>query len=173
MPERPASSAADLLREARRRSGLSQAELGRRAGVAQSVVSAYESGRRQPALVTLARLVEAAGGELRVSVGDPARAPLSGPLGRIVRQRRRQVVAAAESHGASRVRVFGSVARGDDTEASDVDLLVRLAPGTGLLRLGRLVDDLERVLGVRVDVVPESDLKPDLRARVEAEAVPL
>jgi predicted nucleotidyltransferase len=71
------------------------------------------------------------------------------------------------------VRVFGSVARGDDTEASDVDLLVRLAPGTGLLRLGRLVDDLERVLGVRVDVVPESDLKPDLRARVEAEAVPL
>jgi predicted nucleotidyltransferase len=90
-----------------------------------------------------------------------------------VRQRRRQVVAAVESHGASSVRVFGSVARGDDTEASDVDLLVRLAPGTGLLQLGRLVDDLERVLGVRVDVVPESDLKPEIRARVEAEAVPL
>jgi predicted nucleotidyltransferase len=69
--------------------------------------------------------------------------------------------------------VFGSVARGDDTEASDVDLLICLAPGTGLLGLGRLVDDLERVLGVRVDLVPESDLKPDLRARVEAEAVPL
>jgi len=141
--------------------------------VAQSVISAYESGRRQPALATLARLVEAAGAELRVSVGEPARAPLSGPVGRIVRQRRRQVVAAAKGHGASRVRVFGSVARGDDTEASDVDLLVRLAPGTGLLRLGRLVDDLERVLGVRVELVPESDLKPDLRARVEAEVVPL
>src|SRR3954462_2612974 len=110
MPEPAASSAAQLLREARRCSGLSQAELGRRAGVAQSVISAYESGRREPALVTLARLVGAAGGELRVSVSEPSGGPLSGPLGRIVRQRRHQVVAAVESHGAFGVRVFGSVA---------------------------------------------------------------
>ena len=55
------SAAAALLRDARRRAGLTQAELGRRAGVPQSMVSAYESGQRQPALPTLARLVEAAG----------------------------------------------------------------------------------------------------------------
>jgi transcriptional regulator with XRE-family HTH domain len=51
-------TAAALLRDARLRAGLSQAELGRRAGVTQSVVSAYESGARQPSVPTLARLVE-------------------------------------------------------------------------------------------------------------------
>jgi uncharacterized protein len=173
--ETPANpSAGELLREARLRSGLSQAELGRRAGVAQSVISAYESGRRQPALPMLARLIQAAGQELRMSVEEPRPELLSGPLGRLVRQRRADVLAAAHDHGVSHVRVFGSVARGDDRPGSDVDLLVDLPPGLGLLGLGRLADALERALGgVRVEVVPESDLKPDVRARVEAEAVEL
>jgi predicted nucleotidyltransferase len=70
--------------------------------------------------------------------------------------------------------VFGSVARGEDRPDSDVDLLVDLPPGLGLLGLGRLLDDLERVLeGTRVDLVPTTDLKPDVRERVEREAVPL
>src|SRR5215212_986392 len=121
MRERPPAAAA-LLREARQRSGLSQAELGRRAGVTQSMISAYESGQRQPALPTLARLIQAAGLQLRVSLDETQPEPLSGPVGQIVRQRRREVVAAAEAHGASRVRVFGSVARGEDGAGSDVDL---------------------------------------------------
>lgn len=169
---RPA--AASLLREARQRSGLSQAELARRAGVTQSVISAYESGQRQPALPTLARLIEAAGLELRVSVDEGRPEPLSGPVGQIVRQRRRELIAAAQAHGASRVRVFGSVARGEDRPGSDVDLLVDLPPGLGLLGFGRLLDDLERVLdGARVDLVPATDVKPEIRARVEREAIPL
>jgi predicted nucleotidyltransferase len=70
--------------------------------------------------------------------------------------------------------VFGSIARGDDRPDSDVDLLVDLPPGLGLLGYGRLLDDLERVLvGARVDLVPATDLKPELRDRVEREAVPL
>jgi predicted nucleotidyltransferase/DNA-binding XRE family transcriptional regulator len=167
------SAAASLLREARQRGGLSQVELGRRAGVTQSMISAYESGQRQPVLPTLARLIEAAGLRLRVSV-DERPEPLSGPVGQIVRQRRREVVAAAEAHGASRVRVFGSVARGEDGADSDVDLLVDLPPGLGLLGFGRLLDELERVLdGLRVDLVPAADLKPEIRARVEREAIPL
>jgi len=170
----PRLLAARLLREARQRRGLSQTELARRAGVAQSVISAYESGRRQPALPMLVRLIEVTGLELRVALCQPDGAALSGPVGRIVQQRRRELVAAARAHGASHVRVFGSVARGDDRPDSDVDLLVDLPTGLGLLGYGRLLDDLERVLdGARVDLVPATDLKPEVRDRVEREAVPL
>jgi predicted nucleotidyltransferase/DNA-binding XRE family transcriptional regulator len=167
-------SAATLLRAARLRSGLSQVELARRAGVAQSVISAYEAGRRQPALPMLARLIEATGLELRVTADEPHRDPLSGPVGRIVRQRRQELIAAAQAHGASHVRVFGSVARGEDRPGSDVDLLVDLPPGLGLLGFGRLLDDLERILdGTKIDLVPATDLKPEIRDRVEREALPL
>jgi hypothetical protein len=172
--ERESFLAADLLKQARRRSGLSQAELGRRAGVTQSMISAYESGLRQPALQTLARLVAATGLRLDVSLGDSNSDSLPGPVGRIVRQRRHEIVATAEAHGAARVRVFGSVARGEDAADSDVDLLVDLPVGLGLLGYGRLLEDLERVLdGVRVDLVPARDLKPEVRARVEREAIEL
>lgn len=77
------------------------------------------------------------------------------------------------AHGADNPRVFGSVARGDDRPDSDVDLLVDLAPDTGLFALGRLQADLERVLGAPVDVVPADGLKPGVRAEVESEAVAL
>src|SRR5438105_6418849 len=72
-----------LVREARRRAGLSQKELGRRAGVTQSVVSAYESGARQPSLPTLERLVRAAGCELNIAVRGrrPHVQTLGGPVG--------------------------------------------------------------------------------------------
>jgi predicted nucleotidyltransferase len=122
----------------------------------------------------LARLVAAAGQQLRVSLDEGRPEPMSGPVGRIVRQRRREVIAAAEAHGASRVRVFGSVARGEDRADSDVDLLVDLPAGLGLLGYGRLLDQIERVLdGPKVDLVPAADLKPEMRARVERDAVPL
>jgi len=174
--ESSTAKAAALLREARRRSGLTQVELARRAGVAQSVISVYESGRRQPALPTLAALVRAAGLDLAVAVRkptDPTRA-LTGPIGRIVRARRRELIEVAASHGASNLRVFGSVSRGDDRPDSDVDLLADLPTSLGLLGLGRLQGDLESVLGgVRIDLVPAPDLKPDLRGRVEDEAVAL
>jgi predicted nucleotidyltransferase/DNA-binding XRE family transcriptional regulator len=169
-------TAAALLREARRRAGLTQVELARRAGVAQSVISAYESGRRQPALPTLAALVRAAGLDLAFAVRKPPdrMRALTGPVGRIVRQRRRELATVAAAHGASNLRVFGSVARGVDRPDSDVDLLADLPASLGLLGLGRLQVDLESVLdGIRVDLVPAQDLKPDVRGRVEEEAVAL
>jgi transcriptional regulator with XRE-family HTH domain len=67
------TSAGSVLREARRRAGLSQVELARRAGVTQSVVSAYESGARQPSVPTLARLVGATGFELELQLRPPAK----------------------------------------------------------------------------------------------------
>ena len=168
-----------LLRSARRAAGLTQAELARRAGVTQSVISAYESGRREPALSTLMRLVEATGSrlhlELRASAGDePAGVLLPATdRGRLIRRRRRRILQAAARHGASDVRLFGSTARGEDRPDSDIDLLVHLGSGVGLFGLARLRRDLERLLGAPVDVVPDDGLKPEVRAAVERDLVPL
>jgi transcriptional regulator with XRE-family HTH domain len=65
------SLAGDLLRLARVKAGLTQGELAERAGVAQSLISAYENGRRQPAVPTLSRLLEAAGFDLRMRLEEP------------------------------------------------------------------------------------------------------
>lgn len=62
-------TAGALLRQARKRAGLSQVELATRAGVTQSVISAYESGHRQPSIPALAALVDAAGYELAWACG--------------------------------------------------------------------------------------------------------
>jgi uncharacterized protein len=168
-------TAAALLRRARVEAGLSQIELAARAGVTQSVISAYESGHRQPALTTLAALIEAAGYELVV---DVRRQPshlgrLSGPVGRRVRRVRRELVAAAAAHGVTNLRVFGSVARGQDRTDSDVDLLADLPPRMGLLELGRVQAELEAILGSQVDLIPADDLKPGVRERAEQDLVVL
>ena len=149
--------------------------LAARAGVTQSVISAYESGHRQPSLPTLAALVEAAGYELVAEVRrQPRRLDrLSGPVGQRVRRRRHEIVAAAAAHGVSGLRVFGSVARGEDRPDSDVDLLADLPLGMSLFGLGRVQADLEAIVGTRVDLVPAEDLKPDVRPRAERDLVTL
>jgi predicted nucleotidyltransferase len=83
------------------------------------------------------------------------------------------VLAAAERRGAHHVRVFGSVARGDDTDMSDVDLLVDLDDGVSLVALIALERELTDVLGRKVDVVPARGLKPGVVERVLAEAIEL
>ena len=170
-----ASTAGALLRQARRDAGLSQVALAARAGVTQSVISAYESGHRQPSLPTLAALVEAAGYELVAEVRrQPRRLDrMSGPVGQRVRRRLHDIVAAAAAHGVSGLRVFGSVARGEDRPDSDVDLLADLPPGMSLFGLGRVQADLEAIVGTRVDLVPAEDLKPDVRPRAERDLVTL
>ncbi|MGP0110300.1 MAG: helix-turn-helix domain-containing protein [Acidimicrobiales bacterium] len=175
MEDEPRTSAA-LLRQARRSASLSQTDVAKRAHVAQSVVSAYESGRREPALSTLERLVAATGHRLVLGLeaDHEARPGLPDtPLGRRLRQRRAAVLATARRHGASNVRVFGSVARGEHTSERDIDLLVDLAPGAGLFSLGALERDLSEVLGANVDLAPSDSLRPMVRAEAEAEAIPL
>lgn len=165
---------AELLRTARTGAGLSQNELARRAGVAQSVISAYERGHRKPSLETLLRLVAATGGTLRVDVATGRRSGLpDSPLGRRLRRRRRRVLDIAARYGVTNVRVFGSVARGEDGPDSDVDLLADLPPGITLVRLARLREELSAALGARVDVGSADGLKERVRDEVLREAIPL
>lgn len=79
----------------------------------------------------------------------------------------------ASQLGARNLRVFGSVARGDDTDTSDIDLLVDLDGDVGLVSLIRLQQAMEDLLGAKVDVVPSSGLKPAVLDDVLAEAIPL
>ena len=74
---------------------------------------------------------------------------------------------------ATNPRIFGSVVRGDDTEGSDLDLLVDALPGATLFDLGGLQDELEAVLGTRVDIRTPGDLPERIRAQVLREARPL
>lgn len=90
-----------------------------------------------------------------------------------LQQVRDQIAVVAARRGATNVRVFGSVARGEATPLSDLDLLVDLEPGRSLVDLGGLLMDVADLLGVEVDVVTEASLKPRVRARVLAEAVRL
>lgn len=103
--------------------GLSQTELARLAGVAQSVISAYENGRREPSLAQLGRLVEASGHRLSVDLlpRGAVRGLPDTALGRRVRRRRAALLRAVQAAGAGNLRVFGSVARGDTRADSDVD----------------------------------------------------
>ena len=138
----------------------------------QSVVSAYESSARQPSLPMLDRLVSATGLVLELQLRRRG-SRLKGPIGARLRARRNKVGQVAAAHGLMNLRVFGSVARGEETEDSDLDLLVDVSPGVSLIGLARAQRELEELLGARVDLVPADDLKPGVAASVLAEAMPL
>jgi len=91
----------------------------------------------------------------------------------LIEQHREEILAIAKHHGVSNVRVFGSMARNDADENSDVDLLVRPLPGTSLLDLGGLLMDAQELLGRSVDVVSERALHPAMREHVLREAIAL
>ena len=91
----------------------------------------------------------------------------------LIEHHRTEILALAERHGVRDLRVFGSMARGDAGDVSDVDLLVSLPPDRTGLALGGLLMDLQDLLQRRVEVVTERGLHPALRDRVLREATPL
>ena len=91
----------------------------------------------------------------------------------ILKARRDQILNLCAKYGASNVRVFGSVARGEADESSDIDLIVDFDPERSPLDHAALWLELQELVGVRVDVVSSRGLKPRIRERVLQEAVPL
>ena len=89
----------------------------------------------------------------------------------ILKRNRQKILETASRYGARNVRVFGSVARGEATQASDLDLLVEMDSGRTLLDLVGLWQDLEELLGCKVDVITEGGISPYLRTRILKEAV--
>jgi uncharacterized protein len=157
---------ASLIRGARRAAGLSQAELAGRAGTSQPALARYETGVTTPTLATLGRLLRACGRRLELRA--------EGDLGaRSLRRRRKRLLEAAHAHGIRHVRIFGSFARGEAAEGSDVDLLVELDADHTLLDLLSFQIEAESILGSSVDVATLDLLKDHVRERALREAVPL
>ena len=94
-------------------------------------------------------------------------------LDQLLRQKREEILNICARHGAHNVRVFGSVARGEAGEQSDIDLIVEFEPGRSLLDHAALWLELQELLGCEVDVVSARGIKPDIRQRVLEEAIPL
>lgn len=147
---------AESIRTARERASLTQDELARLSGVRQPNIAAYESGRRQPSAQMLQRLLDAA--KPRPS--------------QTLSAYRDDIVSSAKRHKASNVRVFGSVARGDDRSDSDLDLLVTFDDGASLFDQVDLTHELETLLQRSVDVVSDRALV-DRHARLLEDATPL
>lgn len=167
------STAATLIRSARASAGLTQAQLGARAGTSQAAIARYESGAASPSVVTLERILSAAGRTLTLGTRRKTSTDLATMQARTLRRHRKDVLEAARRFGASNVRLFGSVARGDARPDSDIDLLVDFDVSDGLVPLISLASELEALLGFAVDVTPSSLLKPRVAASALAEAVTL
>lgn len=148
---------------------MSARDLAAASGVSPSTITRIERGEMNPTVAMLERLLHASGGELVVE-NRPLRRPR--PTLAAVRRYRSAIQRVAGSHGASNVRVIGSVARGDSGIDSDVDLLVDVPRGTGLVAIGALEDELSDVLPWRVDVMTSGAARGRM-ARVLDEAVPL
>lgn len=120
-------------------------------------------------------------GRRRVRLSEPVHLRVAAKPAKIAAMRpsealaiqRERILAIAAAHGASNLRVFGSVATGADKEGSDIDLLVDIGPGISLFEYVGLQLDIQEALGVRVDLCTEEELHPRLRARILAEARPL
>lgn len=95
------------------------------------------------------------------------------PRGRLLARKRQQVLRIIREYGGRNPRIFGSVAAGADTQGSDIDLLIDFDRAIGLFELARLERKLQDILGCPVDAVSASSLRPNVRARVQREAMPL
>lgn len=146
----------EQIRRARAAAGLTQTELARRSGVAQSNIAAYENGRRHPSADMVVRLL--ASTRQRPS--------------ELVNRHRSAIRRIGTAHKARELRIFGSVAEGTDTVDSDLDVLVTFEPGASLFDVAALTEELHELLGVPVDVVSTGGLK-ERDQHIRASAVPV
>ncbi len=147
---------ADRLKLRRAAAGLTQRELATASGVKQPLIAVIESGARQPT----------------AAARDAIEGALDVRPSQVLRVARDRVLAMVDAIGGRDVRVFGSVAHGTDQPDSDIDLLVTFSPGSDIVTLLTLEEDLASLLTVPVDVVSAGSSGPVL-VRAMAEAIPL
>ncbi|CAN5795088.1 hypothetical protein BH24ACT5_BH24ACT5_31440 [soil metagenome] len=128
---------------------MSARDLAAASGVSPSTVTRIERGEINPTMAMLERLLDASGNQIDVRISPRFPRPMIDEL-RVHREAINEIVA---SFGASNARVFGSVARGDAGDDSDVDLLIDVPAGTGLITIERIAEAIEDVIPWRVDVV--------------------
>jgi predicted nucleotidyltransferase len=144
------------LRAARQRRGMSQRALARRSGVHQPTIAAIETGKRH------------ATDQVRAALETAVRVRPSQALA----DHRSELKGAIARHHGSDPYVFGSVARGQDGLDSDLDLIVTFPDGTGLIALGRLINELEQIAGVPVDII-DGRADGTVMEHARREAIPL
>ncbi len=147
---------------------MSARDLATASGVSPSTVTRVERGEINPTLAMLERLLDASGNQLDVRVSPRVPRPTTHEL----RAHREAINEIVGSFGAGNVRVFGSVARSDAVDGSDVDLLIDVPAGTGLVTIERITEAIESVLPWRVDVMTSGAARGRM-AHVLDEAVAL
>lgn len=147
---------------------MSARDLAAKSGVSTSTVTRIERGAINPTVLMLERLLDASGSELVVTARPSPRPPTLAAL----RELRDEIIEVVSSFGGSNVRVFGSVARGEAGAQSDVDLLIDVPAGTGLITLERMAEALEAVVPWPVDVMTSGAARRRM-AHVVDEAMPL
>jgi predicted nucleotidyltransferase/DNA-binding XRE family transcriptional regulator len=164
-----------LIKEARTDAGLSQVELALRARTSQPAIAKYESGLASPSLRTLDRILRAAGVRLELSTTPMRSNPrFDGELFSALQIHRMEIQRIVKSHGGENVRVFGSVARGEESASSDIDLLIDLdVANKGSFALMSIEEELAKLLQRKIDVAPTHWLKPHIRRKALAEAISL
>lgn len=145
------------IRTQRQAAGMSQSQLARAATVPQPNLSAYENGRRTPSPEVLARLARA----------------LDVPLADRLDRHREEIRALVAEHHAAAPRIFGSVARGQASAGSDIDLLVDFTDEASILDEVGLRLALRDLLQMDVDVVGADTLRGGIRQRILREAIPV
>ena len=137
-----------------------------RAELVTAVRSAYSRGMTQSEIAVQI-------GRSQPEVNRLLRFHGSGARARALRGHSARIRTAIKEAGGARVRVFGSTADGTERPDSDVDLLFDMRVPLSLMQLSTLERELSQLIGARVDLVPESSIRPDLRERILQQAVPL
>jgi uncharacterized protein len=103
----------------------------------------------------------------------PAKNLPNTPLGKMLEERHSEVATCLAKYEATNAVVFGSVARGEDHQDSDIDIAIDIAPGHGLIAFISLQEELSEILGRPVDLVTHTQLRPRVRDSVERDAIAL